>query len=99
MNLMDSILGGKNGGAITQIAAKLGLPEEVATKAAGALAPALSRGLQRNAAKPGGLDPGAHVRVVVSQQQPDHAKAPFGMEMCSVVAPGRVETDSQPPSS
>jgi hypothetical protein len=56
MGLIDSILGANNGAAVSQIAGKLGIPESVATKAASALTPALSRGLQRNAEKPGGLE-------------------------------------------
>jgi hypothetical protein len=61
MNLMESILGGGEGGAgtsaaIGKIAAKLGLPESLAAQAANALSPALARGLQRNTAQPGGLE-------------------------------------------
>jgi hypothetical protein len=56
MGLLDSILSANNGAAVGQIASKLGIPEDVATKAVGALTPALSRGLQRNTEKPGGLD-------------------------------------------
>jgi hypothetical protein len=56
MSLLDTILSANNGAAIGQIAKQLGLPDEVAKQAAGALTPALARGLQRNASKPGGLD-------------------------------------------
>jgi hypothetical protein len=56
MSLLDSILSAGDGAAVGQIATKLGIPESVAKQAAGALTPALSRGLQRNTAKPGGLD-------------------------------------------
>jgi len=57
VNLLESILDSKGGGnAISQIARQVGLPEGLAQQAVGALAPALSRGLQRNAAKPGGLE-------------------------------------------
>jgi hypothetical protein len=56
MSLFDTILSANNGAAIGQIAKQLGLPDEVAKQAAGALTPALARGLQRNASKPGGLD-------------------------------------------
>ena len=56
MGLLDNILAGENSGAISQIAKSLGIPESMAQQAAGALAPALSRGLERNAKKPGGLE-------------------------------------------
>jgi hypothetical protein len=56
VGLFDSILSASNGAAVSQIAGKLGIPENVATQAAAALTPALSRGLQRNAEKPGGLE-------------------------------------------
>jgi hypothetical protein len=57
MGLLDSILETAGGSdAIGQIAKQLGVPEGIAKQAAGALSPALARGLQRNASKPGGLD-------------------------------------------
>jgi len=56
MNFIESILQANDGKAIGQIAKQLGLPEETATKAAAAIAPALAKGLQRNASKEGGLD-------------------------------------------
>jgi hypothetical protein len=75
MNLIDSILSANGGKAVGQIAKQVGIPEEVAQKAVSALAPALARGLQRNAAKAGGADAlagalktGNHARYV---DQPD----------------------------
>src|SRR5688572_23451716 len=56
MSLLDTILSANNGAAVGQIAQKLGIPESVAKQAAGALAPALSRGIQRNTKQPGGLE-------------------------------------------
>lgn len=56
MGLLDSILSANDGAAVGQIAAKLGIPEDVAKQAASALTPALSRGIERNTQKPGGLD-------------------------------------------
>jgi hypothetical protein len=56
MSLLDAILSSNNGAAVSQIAKKLGIPESVATQAASALTPALARGMQRNAQKPGGLE-------------------------------------------
>ena len=54
MGLLDDIL--SNDDALGAMAKKLGLPEDSAKKAASALAPALSRGLERNASKAGGVD-------------------------------------------
>lgn len=56
MNLVESILSANGGKAVTQIAKQLGIPEEMAKKATEAMSPALARGLQRNASRPGGLD-------------------------------------------
>jgi hypothetical protein len=56
VGLLDSILGADNGAAIGSIAKQLGIPDQVAQQAASSLVPALSRGLQRNASSPGGLD-------------------------------------------
>ena len=55
MALLDSILS-ENAGAVDQIAARLGLPPDVAQQAVGALTPALARGIERNTQKPGGLE-------------------------------------------
>jgi hypothetical protein len=53
---LDSILSANNGGAVSQIAKQLGIPENAAKQATSALTPALSRGLERNAEKPGGFE-------------------------------------------
>jgi hypothetical protein len=53
LNILDLIL---NSGAVGQIARRLGLPETAVRLAITALLPALTRGLQRNAARPGGLE-------------------------------------------
>ena len=55
MSLLDTILS-SNGGAVSQIAKQVGLPEPLAKQAVSALTPALASGLQHNAAQPGGLD-------------------------------------------
>jgi hypothetical protein len=55
MGILDSLLE-SNSGAVGQIAKQLGLPEGLTQQAVSALAPALARGLQRNASTPGGLD-------------------------------------------
>ncbi len=55
MGLLDEILD-SNGGAISQIARQLGIPEGMARQAVSALTPAIARGLQKNASQPGGLD-------------------------------------------
>jgi hypothetical protein len=71
MSLLETILSANNGAAVGQIAKQLGIPENVATQAAAALTPALSRGMQRNTKKPGGLESllgalgsGAHEKYV-----------------------------------
>lgn len=56
MGLLDELLGGGGSGAVSQIAKQLGIPDDKAKQAASALAPALSRGLKKNAEKPGGLE-------------------------------------------
>ena len=58
---MNDVLGGLlgSGGSnkvIGQIARQLGIPESMAQTAAGALLPALTKGLAKNASKPGGLE-------------------------------------------
>jgi hypothetical protein len=58
--ILGGILGGGGGGGankvIGQIAKQLGIPESMAQMAASALLPALTKGLAKNASKPGGLD-------------------------------------------
>jgi len=81
MNLMD-LLGSDTGqGAVGEIARQMGIDEADAQRAIRQLLPALSRGIQRNAAEPGGLDAllealanGNHERYVEQPQvlgQPD----------------------------
>jgi hypothetical protein len=55
MGLLDSILNGDNG-AISAIARQLGISDDKAQEAASSIVPALSRGLQRQAQQPEGLD-------------------------------------------
>lgn len=69
VGLFETILAGGGGGAIAQIAKKVGIPEPLAEQAVAALTPALSRGLQRNAAKPGGLE-----SLVGALQKGNHAR-------------------------
>lgn len=56
MNMLDIILGARNGAAVDQIAGQMGLSKEQATGALGALVPAVAAGLQRNAQNPAGLE-------------------------------------------
>lgn len=55
LNLFDMLSQTNNGQGITQIAKQFGLDEAQAQSAIGALLPALSSGLKRNASQPGGL--------------------------------------------
>jgi hypothetical protein len=56
MGILDTILSANNGAVVSQISKQLGIPDSVAQQAVSSLVPALSRGLVRNAEKPGGLD-------------------------------------------
>ncbi len=56
MNLMDLLGQGAGQMAAGQIARQLGIDEGMAQSAMRAVLPALSRGMSRNASKPGGLD-------------------------------------------
>ena len=55
-NLLETILGAQNGGAVSQIARQFGLGESQVTDIIGQLAPTLGRGLQANTQASGGLD-------------------------------------------
>ncbi len=55
LNLFDMLTQTNNGEAVSTIAQQFGLDESQAQSAIGALLPALSSGLKRNAAEPGGL--------------------------------------------
>lgn len=48
MNILDSIVGSRDGAAVQQLAAQFGLRPEQATAAIGALMPAVAAGLKRN---------------------------------------------------
>ena len=56
MNLLNLLLDSQNSPAIKQLAASFGLSEDAAKSAVSEMAPALSRGLQHNAASPQGLE-------------------------------------------
>lgn len=56
MSLLETLLGAQSGSAVQQVAKSVGIGENDARSAIEQLIPALSRGLERNAAAPGGLD-------------------------------------------
>lgn len=56
LNLMDMLTQANNGQGVAQIAKQFGLDESQAQAAIGALLPALSSGLKRNVARPGGME-------------------------------------------
>lgn len=56
MNLLETLLGGGDGGVVKEIAKGLGIGESDARKGVSQLAPALARGMSRNAKQPGGLE-------------------------------------------
>lgn len=55
MDILESVIGARNGAAVEQIAAQFGLRPEQAASAVGALMPALAAGLKRNTATPSGM--------------------------------------------
>ena len=67
MNLLESIV--SSPGAVRQLGARVGLSESQTRSALEALLPALSSGLMRNTAQPGGLD-----SLIAALNQGDHAK-------------------------
>jgi hypothetical protein len=56
MDLLSTILNARQGGAVREVAGSLGLDERQATSAIAALLPALTQGMKRNTASPGGLE-------------------------------------------
>ena len=56
MNLLDMILNAQNGGMVDQVAKKFGLGSSDAKNAIGQMLPSLSKGIQNNMSKQGGLD-------------------------------------------
>lgn len=55
MNLMETILGANNGGALQEIARNFNLDDRQAQSAVGALLPALTKGMKQNAGTPEGI--------------------------------------------
>ncbi len=55
MNLLETIMGAGNGDAVRELARNFNLDEGQAKGAVGALLPALTRGMQKNAMSPDGL--------------------------------------------
>lgn len=56
MNLLETLLNANNGALVGQLARSVGVDDATARTAVQHLLPALSRGLSRNAARPGGSD-------------------------------------------
>ena len=56
MNILQEILGAGNGQMVDALASQFGLDREQASNAVGNLLPAVSRGLQREMAGPGGME-------------------------------------------
>lgn len=56
MNLLEMVLGSQNGDLVKELGRSFDLSGDDAQKAVGQLMPALSRGIQRNAAGKGGMD-------------------------------------------
>ena len=71
MNILETILNASGGSAAREAGAAVGLSESQTSSALGALIPALSAGMSRNASQPGGLESlfgalsgGGHARYV-----------------------------------
>lgn len=78
MNLLDQILNAQGGAQLQQLAGKFGVSEHQAKDAVAQLLPALSQGLKKNVATPGGLDAllgalqrGNHQRYLDNPQELD----------------------------
>jgi hypothetical protein len=56
MNILDAIICAQGGGSLSQLAQNFGLSQDQAKSGVAALLPALSSGLKRNAASPGGAE-------------------------------------------
>ena len=69
MNLLDMILNTQNGGMIDQVAKKFGLGSSDTKNAIGQMLPALSKGIQNNISRQGGLD-----SLLGALQKGDHNK-------------------------
>jgi len=76
MNLLETLLSASGGGVVKEIAGGLGISADDAQAGVKNLAPALARGLSRNAKQPGGLEAllgalqsGNHQRYVDEPQQ------------------------------
>src|SRR5262245_51870952 len=55
MDILQTILGAQNGGAVKQLGSQFGLGEEQTTSALSALVPVLAAGFQRNLSSEGGI--------------------------------------------
>ncbi len=82
MNLMETILGASNGGAVQELARNFNLDGNQAKSAVGALLPALTRGMKQNASSPdgiqgliGALKKGNHARYIENPSQLSDAAA------------------------
>jgi hypothetical protein len=84
MNLLDKLLEIDNGGIVREIARVFGMRNEVALEAVSRLVPALSRGLDRNAAQPEGLEEIAAALMSGNHRQyvehPEMLEAPESIE-------------------
>ncbi|ACT58008.1 DUF937 domain-containing protein [Hirschia baltica] len=69
LNLMDMLASGAGQGALNQLGKQFGLDESATQSAVKALLPAISGGLKRNVAQPGGLE-----ALMGALQNGDHAK-------------------------
>lgn len=86
MNVLEAILGAEGGGLTHQLGQQLGLSDQQAASALSALVPALSAGLQRNAANPDGL--GALMSALGSGQHTRYVDDPAQLGRSETVMDG-----------
>lgn len=86
MNILEMVLASQNGGAVKQLGRQFGVGDAQAVDAIRQLVPALSGGLKRNIADPGGLDD-----LVGALERQDHGRYyddPSSLEREDTVADG-----------
>jgi len=86
MNLMDLLSSGTGQSAVDEIARQMGMDQADAQSAVRHLMPALSRGLQRNAAQPGGLD--TLLQVLASGDHQRYVEQPEVLGRAETVSDG-----------
>ena len=85
-NVLDTLISAVDGGVIRQIAASVGLPEQMVIDAARSVVPALAGGITRNLAQPGGAD--ALTRALQSGDHARYVQEPGLLDRPEAIADG-----------